>query len=125
MANMILCSRCRTNTEKGKSHKCISNSSKPVFDREKEHRHIYNTKRWQVLRDYVKGVCPMCARCGSIDNIEVHHIYKLEKNIERAYDISNVVPLCRSCHRYTDKNIKDGELDFKWKELEYEYNLGI
>lgn len=123
--NMIMCNKCRTNTEKGKPHKCVSNRVVPLFDREKEHRKIYYTAKWKKLRRYVIEAYGEhgCSRCGSFENLEVHHICKLESNIEKAFDIDNCAILCRSCHKYIDRNLTSGELDYKFERYEYNYNV--
>ena len=102
------CYICRCKVEKGMKHRQWG---------------IYNTKRWRVLRDYCKATYIVGARCGDIDSIEAHHIYKVSRHIDKAYDIDNICLLCKVCHSYVDRNCLDGTLDFNFKRYEYKYNI--
>ena len=49
-----------------------------------------------------------CVECGSTKNIEVHHlIYRKGRHLWE-YDVSELIPLCRKCHKNVseDKNHK-------------------
>lgn len=49
-----------------------------------------------------------CVECGSTKNIEVHHlIYRKGRHLWE-YDVSELIPLCRNCHKKVseDKNHK-------------------
>lgn len=39
-----------------------------------------------------------CARCGTTNGIEVHHIYPQHLWPERVHDTNNMICLCRNCH---------------------------
>lgn len=121
MTDYRVCYRCRCRVEKGYKHKCTP-SSKSISD-SIGNGGIYNTKRWRVLRDYCKATYIVCARCGGIDSIEAHHIYKVSRHIDKAYDIDNICLLCKVCHSYVDRNCLDGTLDFNFKRYEYKYNI--
>lgn len=126
MPNMILCYKCRTNTEKGKPHKCIGDKDPfKSVSRSREVTNVWRSKRWLRLREYVYTTYGEhgCARCHSMDNIQLHHITKVRDDISKAYDIDNVCILCSRCHNYIDKNLASGELDFKFKRYEYQYNI--
>lgn len=91
--------------------------------RKKERQEIYNTKRWVMLRDYMRATYPLCQDClkqGRITPMqEVHHILSpfvrnisQEEKERRAFDVYNLVCLCSECHHKrhgTDRkiNIKD------------------
>ena len=111
-----ICPKCKKNILVGSKHSCIS--KKRV-----RNQRVYDTKKWHRLRDYVRANYYVCARCGSIDDLQLHHIYKIDTHIEKAYDIDNVCLLCPACHKYVDTNCKSGTLDFKFERYEYKYNL--
>lgn len=74
-------------------------------DRKKERQGVYNTKRWRDLRVLKLQLNPCCEICGSIDNLQVHHIispfegYYAPADYDRlAYDINNLQTLCEICH---------------------------
>lgn len=39
-----------------------------------------------------------CNKCGVEDNLHMHHIEEVTRNPFRAYDIENILPLCKKCH---------------------------
>lgn len=53
----------------------------------------YKTWRAEVLK---KG---KCEKCGSTENLQVHHICNFEDNPELRTDPSNGACLCKKCHR--------------------------
>ena len=65
-------------------------------------KNFYNSKEWEITRDYIlKRDKYLCVKCGSPAS-EVHHIIHLSpKNIG---DVSvtmnpdNLISLCRECH---------------------------
>ena len=76
-----------------------------MTDRKAERQKIYNTKRWRDLRILKLQQSPVCEICGSIDNLQVHHIvspfngYHSPEEYDRlAYDITNLQTLCQQCH---------------------------
>ena len=59
----------------------------------------------ELLQEYIrlvnKGV--MCLLCGDkVMTVGHHFIYKAQSNATRYYT-SNLIPLCRDCHRYAHK----------------------
>lgn len=51
---------------------------------------------WRLRKDIKSEYQPVCGNCGSIENIEFHHVVPLEfggRNV-----ITNIVPLCHQCH---------------------------
>lgn len=89
--------------------------------RKAERQEVYNTKRWKTLRDEMRMRQPLCQDClqkGIIKPMEeVHHIKSFcakgispEEKEKRAYDINNLVCLCKDCHirrHHPDGTIKD------------------
>lgn len=95
--------------------------------RHKERQEIYNTKRWKDLRRLIVQEHPLCEDCLKNGRItpteEVHHILSPfkkglseEEKIKRAYDVDNLVALCKDCH--IKRHHKD-ELTMKEKLLKY------
>jgi 5-methylcytosine-specific restriction protein A len=60
-----------------------------------EHRRIYNSKRWKVLRERVLTDQPLCP-CGQIAS-DVDHIKALEDGGD-PWAPGNVQGLCKPCH---------------------------
>lgn len=58
-------------------------------------RHIYGSKRWQMLRRRVLFEQPLCP-CGEIA-VDVDHIVGLEQG-GAPYERANCQGLCKSCH---------------------------
>ena len=80
--------------------------SKKIADREYNHRRplrhkIYNTSRWQKLREYKKRRNPLCEEClrqGRITPMAlVDHIIPIEDG-GAVFDLSNLQSLCSACH---------------------------
>ena len=83
-------------------------------DRRKERQKIYQDSRWQKLRVIKLQKDPCCQVCGSIDNLQVHHIismfngyYSPQEYDRLAFDINNLCTLCQDCH----KKVHDGEIN--------------
>jgi 5-methylcytosine-specific restriction protein A len=96
-------------------------------DRHKERQAIYQTRRWKDLRVWMVQNHPLCEDCLKEGRItateEIHHIKSPfvkglteEEKIRRAYDVSNLVALCRDCHI---KRHHKGELTIKEKIIKY------
>jgi 5-methylcytosine-specific restriction endonuclease McrA len=54
--------------------------------------------KWNRLRRRFLMLNPSCARCG-LAGEEVHHIVPRERAPELLYATSNLMTLCRRCHR--------------------------
>lgn len=99
--SLVSCSYC------GKLHKRGTKcNSKPKVKRNKDYDKIYNSYRWQQLRDSVKKesmyFCQVCCRLEGIVvpnySDEVHHVVPITEDISRAYDKDNLLPLCAMHH---------------------------
>lgn len=71
---------------------------------DKEHLLFYGSAKWKHLRKKIlrrdKYMCQRCKRYGRlVEAVEVHHIEHLEDCPERAYDPTNLISLCKACHR--------------------------
>jgi 5-methylcytosine-specific restriction protein A len=59
----------------------------------------YNTTQWRRLRKKILKEQPNCSRCGSTENLQVHHIIPPRGNEDLFYDESNLTTICATCHR--------------------------
>jgi 5-methylcytosine-specific restriction endonuclease McrA len=65
----------------------------------------YRTWRKNILKD------AQCLVCGSVDNLELHHIDSKMHSPDKIKDESNVCPICSTCHDTLHSNSsKGGEL---------------
>ena len=72
-----------------------------------ERQKIYNTNRWKQLRLaklIASPLCEVCLKQGKVTPaIDVHHIdsfmnYTNSLRIEKAYNYSNLMSICKECH---------------------------
>ncbi len=78
-------------------------------DYDTERRRIYNSTRWQRLRDLKFRNDPLCERCAEAGIVrpaeDIHHIVSFmstddpEKRRFLAYDYDNLQSLCKQCHQ--------------------------
>lgn len=60
---------------------------------------LTSTKKYKGFRDAVftrDNNC--CRRCGSIQNLHIHHMQSFSTNPSLRMDIDNAICLCKSCH---------------------------
>ena len=67
-----------------------------------EARRSSRYKKWKS--DVLKRDKNKCQKCGSFDNLVVHHIKPFSRNIELRYDVNNGITLCQNCHKEVHKN---------------------
>ena len=60
-------------------------------------RHIYNSKRWKMLRRRVLFEQPICAICDKELAVDVDHIRPIADG-GAPFERANCQGLCRSCH---------------------------
>jgi len=99
---------------------CITRNQKHYDKhmRSKDRKKIYNTKRWKDIR--IKAMvrdnflCQHCLKDGKeVRGQEMDHQIELMDDISLAYDINNLVYLCRTCHRIkTEKERKKRQLKY-------------
>lgn len=63
-------------------------------------------KNWSYQ---VKKLRPCCTICGATENLEAHHIIPVANAPMYAFEITNGITLCSSCHRLVHK--RDGGPD--------------
>lgn len=61
--------------------------------------------QWQrdFKRKYVEDFGSVCSSCGVTSELDVHHIIPVYKNPSLAFDETNVVCICKSCHDYAHR----------------------
>lgn len=75
---------------------------KPFENAVRYNEELYNTARWRNLRKAILNDFPNCSICGiSKDEtiLEIHHIKPPIGNEELFFDIANLMPVCKKCHR--------------------------
>ena len=67
---------------------------------------VYRSRRWRDLRATALAHQPLCVECLNAGRTEpateVHHIEAITANPARAYDLTNLMPLCSLCHARID-----------------------
>ena len=59
---------------------------------------VYNSERWQRLREQLKRARPVCERCNEDLSEHAHHIVPINQAPALAYEVSNLMAVCRRCH---------------------------
>jgi len=70
----------------------------PQFSRQLHKPNRLKGQAWTNLRRLHLMHNPMCARCGSFGE-EVHHVVPRCMAPHRTLDATNLMTLCRECHR--------------------------
>ena len=101
-----ICRTCSKRTVLGTSY-CADHSEaqhKAEYEAARatlEHRKMYNTARWRLVRANVLRTQPLCAECGHRAAQVVHHVVDavawMAKG-ESFFDRTNLQGLCTSCH---------------------------
>ena len=64
---------------------------------------VYTSRKWRNMRrEIVKAAGNRCSQCGERHTsrlLELHHITPLEEAPELAFQINNLMLVCRGCHR--------------------------
>lgn len=60
-------------------------------------RHIYNSKRWRILRKKILFESPICQNCDQQLATDVDHIKPIEQG-GAAWSKQNLQALCHQCH---------------------------
>jgi hypothetical protein len=83
----------------------------------KEYREEYlNSEEWKTLRDSIMAVKPTC-QCKGCDKpaADLHHmVYRNIVDVK----ITDLIPVCRSCHDLIHQSIKDKWISQKINDLE-------
>jgi 5-methylcytosine-specific restriction endonuclease McrA len=68
---------------------------------------LYKTTQWKQLRKKILKEQPACFKCGSTNNLQIHHIIPPLGNEELFFNENNLVVVCLACHQIiTNKEIR-------------------
>lgn len=108
--NNKLCDKC---TEVVGSHRAVRDKIYQDNRKDKDYQAIYKDKRWIRVRKLAlvrsNGLCEECMKKGKISYVDdVHHKIPIKKDVNKAFDINNLICLCRKCHIEAHKEIDKG-----------------
>lgn len=87
------CEKCRKSDDKKENDK--------IYNQRYRNKHsdkFYHSAQWKRLSKAVLAKASYkCADCGGLAT-EVHHIVEINDDWSKRFDLSNLVPLCTSCH---------------------------
>jgi 5-methylcytosine-specific restriction protein A len=74
-----------------------------------DRRKVYNTERWREIRRLKFRQSPLCEKCAekgeTVPAEDIHHIVSFmstndpERRYHLAYDMNNLLSLCKRCHQ--------------------------
>jgi 5-methylcytosine-specific restriction endonuclease McrA len=73
--------------------------SKRLVQRERNKK-VYASHQWKRARRIALMNSPLCS-CGA-PACDVHHIIKLKDDSTLAFDLDNLLPVCKECHKALD-----------------------
>lgn len=79
--------------------------NKVKYTREEYRNEYLKSEEWQSLRKMVMDSNPLCQCCNNAVAVDVHHL--IYKNLVDV-TVDELLPVCRSCHKYIHKAISDG-----------------
>ena len=97
------CSKC------GKIHNYNHRCNKGKIYKKNDIDKLRSTKRWTnksiEIREASNYLCAVCLDNGiyNYDKVEVHHIEKLQDNIDNFLDNDNLICLCKKHHKEADQ----------------------
>jgi len=87
-------------TPKGETHHAFRGGAS---SKRKQIANFFNSYRKEIFKNF-DYKCQMCKEDFNSNRIELHHIQEVSLFPEKAYDLSNVIPVHRECHmRYHGK----------------------
>ena len=104
------CVDCGTDISRKAVNRCLScHNKKQDKGLSKERVKFQNSSAWSAVRtacftrdDYT---CQVCNTRGG--TLEAHHVKRYADSIEARLDLSNLLTLCYSCHKYAHRPIKE------------------
>ena len=103
-----------------------SNKPRAITINTKDRQKVYSSSRWKKLRLAKLMQQPLCEMCllrkKIVPAVDVHHIdsflnYNGYRRISLAYDINNLLSLCKECHSWLHRNGTTHSIDIK-KEVQ-------
>jgi 5-methylcytosine-specific restriction endonuclease McrA len=67
------------------------------------HNPLYQDLAYKIMKPIIKSMKSRCEKCGTTNNLTIHHKIKLKDNPELLIDKDNLIVLCRSCHNKIHK----------------------
>ncbi|WP_294124672.1 HNH endonuclease signature motif containing protein [uncultured Clostridium sp.] len=103
-----LCDRC---TDKIGSYRSVSDKVYQQNRSDSKEQKVYKSATWKRIRaqaiSKANGLCEECIKKGKISYYDdVHHKIPIKVDYSKAYDLNNLICLCRSCHIKAHKEIK-------------------
>lgn len=104
---LVACGRCGKIHERGACEEKPLNTYRKKNTRQVQIRH---STRWQRVREQALErdcyLCRLCLEAGYINNnnLEVHHITKIEDNPSIAYELDNLICLCSNHHHEVEND---------------------
>ena len=83
------------------------NARRHATPRRAEQAAVYADARWAKVRKVVLARDVVCQRCGTDQDLEVHHVWGWEDE-EMRYDPEGLLTLCEACHPKVDRARRDG-----------------
>ena len=80
-------------------HSLFGNTEDPEISWHQRYRKVLSSTRWKLLRQRLIGSRGGCERCGSVKQLEIHHI--TYERLGRELD-SDLLVLCPGCHSVAD-----------------------
>lgn len=71
----------------------------PLRELRSETSRMRKGRRWLAFSRSIRQMNPLCQECGERLSAEVHHVIPIRVAPDRVFDVTNVVALCRGCHR--------------------------
>jgi 5-methylcytosine-specific restriction endonuclease McrA len=72
---------------------------KTFFSRQKDDLSVARSSDWPKVRKEHLKTQPFCQACGTIKDLEVHHIEPVHLVPQKELDVNNLITLCGSrCH---------------------------
>lgn len=70
---------------------------------------VSDLRRWAAVRaEALRRDGWRCTRCGKAGRLEVHHIRPVVRGGAH-YDLENLASVCRDCHRFLHRRVRDDE----------------
>ena len=95
-----------------------------MYQTYRDRKKLYNSKTWKNIREIkMRDSNHECERCKSLGEttgyhtgrqLDIHHIKPLEERPDLAYELDNLMVVCKNCHNYLEGR--------HWKQKEKKWN---
>ena len=83
----------------------------PTLKTKQGGKEIRNSRRWKATSKHHRMMHPVCEACGFDLADEVHHRIPVSVSPSLAFDPSNLMALCRACHRVAHSRQAKGAVE--------------